>query len=93
MKKNSFVDFYSQHNISPVSQNIEDIELHFQRRSALFSSLGLPALLVKDSEILEFGPGSGHNAFQACKVSKPSRVRIPLSATNFLPIYIEYLIK
>ena len=47
MKKNSFVDFYFQHSISPVSQNIEDIELHFQRRSALFSSLGLPALELK----------------------------------------------
>ncbi len=75
MKKNSFVDFYSQHNISPVSQNIENIELHFQRRSALFSSLGLPALLVKDSEILEFGPGSGHNAIYTASL-KPHRYHL-----------------
>ena len=62
MKKNSFVDFYSKHNISPVSQDIEDIALHFERRNSLFSSLGLPALLIKGSEVLEFGPGSGHNS-------------------------------
>ena len=62
MKKTAFVDFYSKNKISPVSQNIDDLDLHFQRRNSLFSNLGLPVSLLKDCDILEFGPGSGHNA-------------------------------
>ena len=62
MKKTAFVDFYSKNKISPVSQNIDDLDLHFQRRNSLFSNLGLPVSLLKDCDILEFGPGTGHNA-------------------------------
>jgi len=58
----SHADFYSKHNISPVSQNITDLEFHFRRRSSLFYSLGITPLLVTGSEVLEFGPGSGHNS-------------------------------
>jgi 2-polyprenyl-3-methyl-5-hydroxy-6-metoxy-1,4-benzoquinol methylase len=57
-----FVDFYSQNNISPVSQDISDLEMHFCRRTALYLHLGLPPILFADKHILEIGPGSGHNA-------------------------------
>jgi SAM-dependent methyltransferase len=60
--KTSFVDFYSEHNISPVSQDISNLRMHFQRRDVLLRSLGIPSVLVRDATILEFGPGSGHNA-------------------------------
>ena len=70
MKNNtSFVDFYNKHNISPVSQDISDIKKHFQRRESLLANLGLPALLVKGSSFLEFGPGSGHNATYIASLS------------------------
>ena len=59
---NSHADFYSKHYISPVSQNITNLESHFRRRSSLFYSLGITPLLVSGSEVIEFGPGSGHNA-------------------------------
>jgi len=60
--KTSFVDFYTEHNVSPVSQDISDLRKHFQRRNVLLRSLGIPSALVRDTTILEFGPGSGHNA-------------------------------
>ena len=63
MKNNiSFVDFYTEHGVSPVSQDIFDLKRHFQRRDALLRSLRIPSVLVHDATILEFGPGSGHNA-------------------------------
>jgi len=61
MADKAFIDFYSTHNISPVSQDISD-ENHFQRREALFRSLGIVPSFVRDRTVLEFGPGSGHNA-------------------------------
>jgi SAM-dependent methyltransferase len=58
----SFVGFYEANNISPVSQDISDLALHFQRRESLLRSVGIIPLLLKGKDLLEFGPGSGHNA-------------------------------
>jgi SAM-dependent methyltransferase len=60
--KVSFVTFYNEHKIIPVSQDISDLNKHFQRRDSLFRLLGIPPLLVNGRSFLEFGPGSGHNA-------------------------------
>jgi len=58
----SFVDYYVSNDISPVHQDISDLARHFDRRSALYRSLGIAPLAVTGRRILEFGPGSGHNA-------------------------------
>ncbi|NJL56777.1 class I SAM-dependent methyltransferase [bacterium] len=58
----SFLSFYLENNILPVSQDISDLRRHFQRREALFRSLGISPNLVRGASIIEFGPGSGHNA-------------------------------
>jgi len=57
-----YLDFYKKHKISPVEQDISDLQKHFERRTALYRSLGLLPGYFKDKAILEFGPGSGHNA-------------------------------
>ena len=59
---NPFVDFYRENEISPVAQDISDLDRHFDRRAALYRHVGLPPRLVADGTIVEFGPGSGHNA-------------------------------
>ncbi|WP_078124249.1 class I SAM-dependent methyltransferase [Leptospira alexanderi] len=57
-----FVDFYNKNNISPVSQNITDLEKHYYRRESLYISLGILPRYINNRKIIEFGPGSGHNA-------------------------------
>jgi SAM-dependent methyltransferase len=57
-----FVDYYAEHDISPVRQDIRDLERHFERRASLYRLLGLGPLAVRGRRVLEFGPGSGHNA-------------------------------
>ena len=67
--KTPFVSFYHSNGISPVSQDISDKEKHFQRRESLFRSLGIVPSLVKGRTVLEFGPGSGHNAYYTASLS------------------------
>jgi SAM-dependent methyltransferase len=57
-----FVDFYRQNGISPVSQDIADLQRHYERRASLYRLMGIPPGAVTDKRVLEFGPGSGHNA-------------------------------
>ena len=64
--------FYKEHNISPVAQDISDIRLHFQRRDSLFQAMKVVPSLLRGREILEFGPGSGHNSLYTASLG-PSR--------------------
>lgn len=57
-----FVDFYKRHNISPVRQDIVDIEKHFQRRESLYRTLSIVPAFLKGKNVIEFGPGGGYNA-------------------------------
>jgi 2-polyprenyl-3-methyl-5-hydroxy-6-metoxy-1,4-benzoquinol methylase len=57
-----FVDFYRQNGISPVSQDIADLQRHYERRASMYRLLGIPPAAVAGKCVLEFGPGSGHNA-------------------------------
>jgi hypothetical protein len=56
--KNDFIKYYGEHNISPVRQNIDDIELHYERRKKLYRQCGIPTIAFRDAEILEIGPGA-----------------------------------
>jgi len=47
------LDFYMENDISPVRQNIDDIQKHLERRSSLYQKIGAPSSL-SDNEILEF---------------------------------------
>ena len=71
----SHVEFYSKYNISPVSQNIANLPKHFQRRESLFFSLGLVPTFINGLSVLEFGPGSGHNALYMASLS-PERYEL-----------------
>jgi 2-polyprenyl-3-methyl-5-hydroxy-6-metoxy-1,4-benzoquinol methylase len=56
------VDFYLKHKISPVSKDISDVEVHFEKRESLFRHIGIVPTFLKNKTVLEFGPGGGHNS-------------------------------
>jgi len=67
-----FIDFYRANNISPVAQDISDLERHFDRRAALYRHLGLAPSLLSGKTVIEFGPGSGYNSIYTSSL-KPRR--------------------
>lgn len=69
-----YIDFYEEHSISPVTQDVknDNLQKHFQRRDALYRQVGIVPSLLRGKTILEFGPGSGHNAIFT-NLQAPSR--------------------
>ena len=59
--KNDFLEFYGKHEISPVRQDINDLDLHYERRKKLYRQCGIPVLAFKNADLLEIGPGGGMN--------------------------------
>ena len=56
------LEFYIKNKISPVRQDIHDLQRHMDRRKALYQRLGVPSQFITGKNILEVGPGSGHNS-------------------------------
>ncbi len=67
-----YIDFYKKHKISPVSQDISDLKKHYDRRKYLYRRLGIILSLIQGKSVIEFGPGSGHNALYTYSLN-PSR--------------------
>ena len=62
MSGKSFVEFYGEHQISPVNYRLTSLEKHFAIRKALYRYLGILPAHLKGRRVLEIGPGSGYNA-------------------------------
>jgi SAM-dependent methyltransferase len=68
----SLLDFYRRHGISPVRQDIRDLDAHFARRAALYRHLGILPKFLLGRTVLEIGPGSGFNSIYTASL-RPSR--------------------
>ena len=56
------LEYYIREGISPVHQDISDLNKHFQIRASLYRLLGLIPSFCKGKDIIEVAPGSGHNS-------------------------------
>jgi 2-polyprenyl-3-methyl-5-hydroxy-6-metoxy-1,4-benzoquinol methylase len=64
--------FYTAHGISPVRQDISDLQRHFQRREALYRHLGIVPRAIHGRNVLEVGPGGGYNSLYTASLA-PAR--------------------
>ena len=56
------LEYYRSEGISPVHQDISDLKKHFQTRESLYRLLGVIPSFFKGKDVIEIGPGSGHNS-------------------------------
>ena len=56
------LEYYIREGISPVHQDISNLNKHFQIRASLYRLLGLIPSFCKGKDIIEVAPGSGHNS-------------------------------
>ncbi len=67
-----YLGFYTQNKISPVHQDVGDLDRHYARRDHLYRYLGIPPFAVGGKSVAEFGPGSGYNALYTTSLN-PAR--------------------
>ncbi len=96
----SLLDFYQQHGISPVHQDITDLPAHFARRAHLYRSLGIPPTAVRGASVLEVGPGSGENAMYTLSLCpfeyvalEPNRVGADLARKRLEELGTVYVLE
>lgn len=80
---NELLKYYGQYKISPVSQDISNLDLHFGRRIGLYRTLGLPPLVFKDRDVLEVAPGSGFNAIVTASLGARTYDLVEPNTTGF----------
>lgn len=68
----AFLDFYRKNNISPVAQDIRDLERHYGRREALYRLLGIAPQALRDRDVIELCPGSGYNSIYTMSLAPRS---------------------
>ena len=56
------LDYYRSQGISPVRYRMASLVEHFDRRDAIYRSLGLPEVAFRGCKVLEVAPGSGQNS-------------------------------
>jgi len=77
-----YIDFYKKHKISPVSQDISDLAKHYDRRKYLYRRLGIVSSFIRDRSVIEFGPGSGHNALYTYSLNPSKYVLVDGNPTG-----------
>lgn len=80
---NNYTTFYASHGISPVKQDLSDRRKHFFRREMLYRQLGLPSQALRGSDVLEIGPGGGHNALVTASFQPRRYVLLEPNPTGF----------
>jgi SAM-dependent methyltransferase len=57
-----YLDFYAKQGARLVSRDIDDKGKFFRARESLYIALGISPGFLRGKTVIEFGPGTGHNA-------------------------------
>ena len=87
------LSFYRAQGISPVRQDISDLQEHFTRREMLYRQLGILPGFISAKRVLEVGPGSGFNALYTASLEPESLVLLepnPTGAADIRRLVSDY---
>ena len=90
------LEYYVREGISPVHQDISDLKKHFQTRESLYRLLGLIPSFFKGKDIIEIGPGSGHNSIYTASLLPKSYVLVepnPIGVKDIRKIFKNFTSK
>jgi len=82
----SHVEFYSRYNISPVRQDIRDLDRHFRNRAFLYRQMGILPMFIAGKRVVEVGPGSGFNSLYTASLKPAEYVLMEPNQAGVLDI-------
>lgn len=82
----SHVEFYRKHNISPVRQDIKDLDRHFRNREFLYRQMGMLPMFITGKKVIEVGPGSGFNSLHTASLKPAEYVLMEPNQAGVLDI-------
>lgn len=62
MTEKPYLDYYAKQGARLVSRDVEDTDKFFRARESLYIALGIAPGFLRGKTVIEFGPGTGHNA-------------------------------
>lgn len=81
--QNDYLEFYEKHKVSPVKQDIQNLEAHTNRRLGLLRQLGIHYFCIKGKKILEVGPGGGFNSLAINNLHPKSLTLVEPNTTGY----------
>lgn len=88
--RQTHLQYYREHQITPVRYDLRSMDSHLSRRFALYSKLGLLPLTFANASVLEVAAGTGQNSLYVAQC-KPSRlVLLEPNATGVSHIHESY---
>ncbi len=80
--RQTHLEFYREHQITPVRYDLSNLDAHLERRFALYAKLGLSPLTFKHSKVLEIAAGTGHNSLYLAQLMPAQLVLVEPNATG-----------
>jgi 2-polyprenyl-3-methyl-5-hydroxy-6-metoxy-1,4-benzoquinol methylase len=88
--QSTHLNFYTEHGISPVHYSANNVDEHFERRAALYRTLGLLPLAFRGARTLEVAVGSGQNSLYVASLMPASITLVEPNRTAIAEIRALY---
>jgi SAM-dependent methyltransferase len=86
------LEYYKRHGINPVRYDTADLQRHLERRGALYRTLGVTPLAIRNARVLEVAPGTGQNSLYITRLKPESFTFVepnPVAVRDIAAVYSE----
>ncbi len=86
------LEYYRRHGINPVRYDTSDLQRHLDRRGALYRTLGITPVAIRNARVLEVAPGTGQNSLYITRLDPESYTFVEpnsVAVRDIVAVYAE----
>lgn len=88
--RQTHLEFYREHQITPVHYDLSNMNAHFDRRQILYTKLGLLPLTFNRAKVLEIAAGTGQNSLYIAQLMPEKLILLEPNQVAVEHIYSSY---